>query len=143
MEEVAAFVEGELAGPGRLQGYRWMHQRAILRGFVVSQETIRLIIKILDPEGVELRRARRYIQRSQCLMAYASTGNPAGDRVQPAPPPQKHDVYLFVCETYSEVQLHEMLHVPHFNSPPLKQQCNGFILVNLRLYSRKFTTLIR
>ena len=56
LEEVAAFVEGEMAGTGQLQGYRWMHQRAIQRGFVVSQETIRLIIKILDSEGVELRR---------------------------------------------------------------------------------------
>ena len=63
LEEVAAFVEGEMAGTGQLQGYRWMHQRAIQRGFVVSQETIRLIIKILDPEGVELRRARRLRHR--------------------------------------------------------------------------------
>ena len=63
LEEVAAFVEGEMAGTGQLQGYRWMHQRAIQRGFVVSQETIRLIIKILDPEGVELRRARRLRRR--------------------------------------------------------------------------------
>ena len=50
LKEVAAFVEGDMAGTGQLQGYRWMHQWAIQRGFVVSQETIRLIIKILDPK---------------------------------------------------------------------------------------------
>ncbi|XP_041835311.1 uncharacterized protein LOC121635937 [Melanotaenia boesemani] len=61
--EIAAFVEGEMAGSGRLQGYRWMHQRAIQKGFVVSQEKIRLIIKTLDPEGVDRRRARRLRRR--------------------------------------------------------------------------------
>ena len=58
MEEIVSFVEEELAGSGRLQGYRWLHLRAIQRGFVVSQEKMRMIIKVLDPEGVELRRAR-------------------------------------------------------------------------------------
>ena len=31
--------------------------------------------------------------------------------------------YLLICETYTEVQFHEMLHSPHFNnSPALKQR---------------------
>ncbi|XP_035996634.1 uncharacterized protein LOC118564068 [Fundulus heteroclitus] len=62
-EEIASFVEEELSGSGRLQGYRWLHLRAIQRGIVVSQNTMRMIIKILDPEGVELRRARRLRRR--------------------------------------------------------------------------------
>ncbi len=48
-----------MATSGRLQGYRWLHLRAIRRGYVVSQETMRMVIKEIDPEGVELRRARR------------------------------------------------------------------------------------
>ena len=58
LEEIASFVEEEMAGSGRLQGYWCFHLHAIQRGFVVSQETMRMIIKILDPEGVELQRAR-------------------------------------------------------------------------------------
>ncbi len=45
-----------MATSGRLQGYRWLHLRAIRRGYVVSQETMRMVIKEIDPEGVELRR---------------------------------------------------------------------------------------
>ncbi|KAF3856889.1 hypothetical protein F7725_017612 [Dissostichus mawsoni] len=52
-----------MAGSRRLQGYPWLHLRAVQRGFVVSQETMRLVIKALDPEGVELRRARRLRRR--------------------------------------------------------------------------------
>ena len=46
-----------------MQGYRWLHLRAVQRGFVVSQDTIRRIIKLVDPQGVELRRARRLRRR--------------------------------------------------------------------------------
>ncbi len=59
IEEIASFVQSEMATSGRLQGYRWLHLRAIRRGYVVSQETMRMVIKEIDPEGVELRRARR------------------------------------------------------------------------------------
>ncbi len=58
IEEIASFVQSEMATSGRLQGYRWLHLRAIRRGYVVSQETMRMVIKEIDPEGVELRRAR-------------------------------------------------------------------------------------
>ncbi|XP_065136100.1 uncharacterized protein [Paramisgurnus dabryanus] len=52
-----------MATSGRLQGYRWLHLRAIRRGYVVSQENMRMIIKAIDPEGVEHRRARRLRRR--------------------------------------------------------------------------------
>ncbi len=53
IEEIASFVQSEMATSGRLQGYRWLHLRAIRRGYVVSQETMRMVIKEIDPEGVE------------------------------------------------------------------------------------------
>ncbi len=59
IEEIASFVQSEMATSCRLQGYRWLHLRAIRRGYVVSQETMRMVIKEIDPGGVELRRARR------------------------------------------------------------------------------------
>uniref|UniRef100_A0A3B3RAJ2 Integrase core domain-containing protein n=1 Tax=Paramormyrops kingsleyae TaxID=1676925 RepID=A0A3B3RAJ2_9TELE len=63
IEEIASFVQSEMATSGRLQGYRWLHLRAIRRGYVVSQETMRMMIKAIDPEGVEHRRARRLRRR--------------------------------------------------------------------------------
>ncbi len=59
IEEIASFVQSEMATSGRLRGYRWLHLRAIRRGYVVSQETMRMVIKEIDPEEVERRRARR------------------------------------------------------------------------------------
>ena len=46
-----------------LHGYRFMHLKCITNGLVVSKETIRVLLGILDPEGVELRRARRLVRR--------------------------------------------------------------------------------
>ncbi|CAI5669682.1 unnamed protein product [Oreochromis niloticus] len=65
LEEVLAFVQQEIMTNGQMQGYRWLHLRAIQHGFVVSQDTVRCIIKLVDPQGVELRRARR-LRRRQC-----------------------------------------------------------------------------
>lgn len=59
MEEVLAFVQHEIMTNGQMQGYGWLHLRAVQRGFVVSQDTIRRIIKLVDPQGVELRRTPR------------------------------------------------------------------------------------
>ena len=63
LNEVLAFVQNEIMTNGQMQGYRWLHLRAIQHGFVVSQDTIRCIIKLVDPQGVELRRARRLRRR--------------------------------------------------------------------------------
>ena len=63
LEEVAAFIQNEIAGTGQMQGYRWLHLRAIQRGYVVSQDTVRQLIKLLDPVGVELRQTRRLRRR--------------------------------------------------------------------------------
>lgn len=63
LEEVLAFVLHEIMTNGQMQGYRWLHLRAVQQGLVVSQDTIRQIIKLVDPQGVELRRARRLRRR--------------------------------------------------------------------------------
>lgn len=62
LEEVAAFLQSAITGNGR-QGYRWLHLRAIQQGYVVSQDTIRQLVKLLDPDGVAKRRARRLSRR--------------------------------------------------------------------------------
>ena len=61
--EVVAAVERELQGSGSLIGYRQMHQR--LRtdyGLVMDRETVRRILKTLDPDDVE-RRSKRKLKR--------------------------------------------------------------------------------
>ena len=63
--EVCQAVEEELSGSGSNIGYRQMTQRLVNDyGLVVDRETVRELLKILDPEGVELR-ARRSLKRRQ------------------------------------------------------------------------------
>ncbi len=45
IEEIASFVQSEMATSGRLQGYRWLHLRAIRRGYVASQETMKCLLR--------------------------------------------------------------------------------------------------
>lgn len=63
VEEVVAFIEGELRGHGQMHGYRWMHRRCIHVGMTVKRDMVRDILAALDPEGVRLRRRRRLVRR--------------------------------------------------------------------------------
>jgi len=40
-----------------------MHRKCISNRFVVRQETVRCIFKIIDPEGVEIRSRKRLRRR--------------------------------------------------------------------------------
>ena len=56
IDEITAAIESELRGSGCCIGYRQMHQRLTTKyGLVIDQETVRIIMKELDPEGVALR----------------------------------------------------------------------------------------
>jgi hypothetical protein len=67
---VALYIFGVLSNEaGETHGYRWMHCKCINEGFVVSQKLVRLLLGILDPEGVNLRRRRRLRRRQ-----YANRG---------------------------------------------------------------------
>ena len=58
--EVVAAVDRELQGSGSLFGYRQMHQRLRTNyGLVADRETVRTILKTLDPDGVERRSKRK------------------------------------------------------------------------------------
>ena len=58
------FVITQLDGPSRLHGYRWMHAKCLEHGIRARKEDVRIILELLDPEGVALRRRRR-LQRRQ------------------------------------------------------------------------------
>ncbi|KAJ8312218.1 hypothetical protein KUTeg_009591 [Tegillarca granosa] len=51
------------AKPGQTYGYRWIHSKCIQHGFVVSQDTVRQLVHIIDPEGIENRMRRRLKRR--------------------------------------------------------------------------------
>ena len=67
--DVAVFVESQLQKHGQLHGYKLMHLKCIQNGLVVTQDTVRHLLHVLDPEGVEYRRKRRLRRRS-----YSSLG---------------------------------------------------------------------
>jgi hypothetical protein len=50
--DVALFIEETLESCGQLHGYRWLYWKAIMAGFTVSQENVRCLLSIQDPEGV-------------------------------------------------------------------------------------------
>ena len=61
--DVAEFISEILNTSGQQQGYRLMHLRCTLSGLSVGMHNVRQLLKILDPEGVQLRRRRRLIRR--------------------------------------------------------------------------------
>lgn len=64
VNEIVDAIENELQGSGRLIGYRLMHQKLGLSyGLVVDRETVRVVMKALDPEGVERRSRHRLVRR--------------------------------------------------------------------------------
>ena len=66
MNRVIESIYNELSlGPNSSFGYRYMHQKLRSKGLVVSRETVKVIIKSLDPAGVG-RRSGRKLQRRVC-----------------------------------------------------------------------------
>ena len=64
LNQIITFVERQLRGSGECIGYRQMHQRCVRTGFRVSQDSIRIILKELDPDGVEARK-KHYLKRRE------------------------------------------------------------------------------
>lgn len=63
IDDVVDFIASELEGSGQKVGYKWMHKKCLKNGLVVSQERVRLILGILDSEGVERRRKKAMTRR--------------------------------------------------------------------------------
>ena len=64
IQDIVDAVEEELQGSGCSIGYRLMHQRLQNdRGLAVDHETVRQIVKGLDPEGVDFRSRRKLRRR--------------------------------------------------------------------------------
>lgn len=61
--EVALFIIEQCQESGSQHGYRWMYAKCIMAGFAVSQKTVRLMLSIIDPEGVKQRSKKRLQRR--------------------------------------------------------------------------------
>lgn len=63
-DSIIRCVECEIQGSGRIIGYRKMHQRLnVEHRLPVDRESVRIILKELDPEGVDGRRRGRLTRR--------------------------------------------------------------------------------
>ena len=61
IEEVYRAIRRELRGSGSTMGYRQMTRRLLhSHGVIVDKETVRELLKILDPEGVNARSRHRF-----------------------------------------------------------------------------------
>lgn len=63
-EHLRNVISEELQGPGRLSGYRGIwHALRLRHGLHVSRHVVARIIREIDPDGVESRKARRLHRR--------------------------------------------------------------------------------
>lgn len=58
------FISNQLQYSGQLHGYRWMYAKCREYGLRVRKESVRLVLKELDPRGVSLRQAGRLRRRN-------------------------------------------------------------------------------
>ena len=63
IHDVGLFINEQLKKSGKLLGYRLMHLKCIQNGFTVTQETVRLMLKLFDPNGVNDRVGRKLRRR--------------------------------------------------------------------------------
>lgn len=69
LNSVISFIDNEVQNTsGACFGYRLMHQKLRSKGYVVDRETVRIALKILDPDGVE-QRSRHKLKRRQYISA--------------------------------------------------------------------------
>ncbi|KAJ8030963.1 hypothetical protein HOLleu_27528 [Holothuria leucospilota] len=64
LADVALYVISELERFGQLHGYRWFHHKLRNNGYNIDRETVRRLLLLFDPDGVELRRRRRLRRRN-------------------------------------------------------------------------------
>ena len=62
--DVIEFIYDELSGSGQMPGYRLMTERCITSGLKVRKEDVRHLLKLMDPQGVAVRRSRRLKRRA-------------------------------------------------------------------------------
>ncbi|CAC5424873.1 unnamed protein product [Mytilus coruscus] len=62
LRTVIHFVESDVESNGT-HGHKWMYNKCLLHGLKETRESIRHILKLVDPRGVEMRSKQRLIRR--------------------------------------------------------------------------------
>ena len=84
LDTVITFIQKELKGSNSCFGYRYMLQKVRDNGLNTDKETVRLIIKALDPIGVERRKKRKLVRRKYYSMGPNHTWHIDGyDKLKP------------------------------------------------------------
>lgn len=60
---VVKFLEEAKKTHNQLHGYKWMHLKCLQSNLTVTQENVRILQQIIDPEGVSFRSRRRLRRR--------------------------------------------------------------------------------
>lgn len=63
IEDVIRFIHYQLQGSSQMFGYRFMHKKCMENNLRIPRHTVRLILRELDPNGVQLRKRRRLRRR--------------------------------------------------------------------------------
>ena len=61
--EVTQAILQNFSGSSKSFGYRLMHQKLCVDGFIDNRETVRILLKVLDADGAELRSPHRLARR--------------------------------------------------------------------------------
>ena len=61
--DVALFITEAVESSSEMLGYRMMHLKCVHEGLSVSQNDVRLLLQIIDPDGVSLHSRRRLKRR--------------------------------------------------------------------------------
>jgi hypothetical protein len=61
--DIVWYISEQCNTHGQMHGYRWLHSKCLEHGLVVSRETIRILLHIIDPDGIEKRKAKRLRRR--------------------------------------------------------------------------------
>ncbi|CAG2247008.1 unnamed protein product [Mytilus edulis] len=61
--DVVMFIHEQVQESGQLNGYRWMHLKCLHSGLTVRKETVRLLMRALNPGGVNNRLKRKLKRR--------------------------------------------------------------------------------
>ena len=61
--KVMSFILENLSGSAQSHEYKIMHLKCLQNGYKVTQETVHLLLHILDPEGVKFRSCNRLRRR--------------------------------------------------------------------------------
>lgn len=63
LDVLIPFLCHEVEQSGMLHGYKWLHQRCLLKNLTVTRETIRKALQVIDPAGVAQRQRQRLRRR--------------------------------------------------------------------------------